>query len=70
MDSDIAAWMKACKICGLSKPVQDTHYEMLRSGVATHPLAKLFADFIDKFSYSKLGISYVTLCDNTFSKFC
>jgi hypothetical protein len=41
LDADIATRVRACSICGLSKPAQNTHYGMLSSDVASRPLEKI-----------------------------
>jgi hypothetical protein len=69
MDSYIASRIKACTLCGLSKPAQNTHYGMLSSEVATRPMQKLFIDFVGKFPRSKSGNTYALVCVDAFSKF-
>jgi hypothetical protein len=69
MDADIAARVKACRACGLSKPAQNTHYGMLASEVASRPMEKLFIDFVGKFPRSKAGNAYALVCVDAFTKF-
>jgi transposase InsO family protein len=69
MDSDIATRVRACKVCGLSKPAQNHHYGMLSSDVASRPLEKLFIDFVGKFPRSKSGNTFALVCVDAFTKF-
>ena len=69
MDADISARVRACKLCGLSKPAQNARYGMLASDVATRPLEKLFVDFVGKFPRSKAGNTYALVCVDAFTKF-
>jgi hypothetical protein len=69
MDSDVATRVKACKVCGLSKPAQVQHFGMLSSDVASRPFEKLFIDFVGKFPRSRSGNTYVLVCVDAFTKF-
>jgi transposase InsO family protein len=69
MDNDIATRVKACMVCGLSKPARNTHYGMLSSEVASRPMEKLFIDFVGKFPRSKSGHAYALVCVDAFTKF-
>ena len=69
MDSDIASRVRACRLCGLSKPALNTHYGMLSSDVATRPMEKLFIDFVGKFPRSRAGNTYALVCVDAFTKF-
>jgi hypothetical protein len=69
MDSDIATRVRACSICGLSKPAQNTHYGMLSSDVASRPLEKIFIHFVGKLPRSKSGNTYALVCVDAFTKF-
>jgi hypothetical protein len=69
MDADVAAHVKACKVCGLSKPALNTHYGMLSSDVASRPLENLFLDFNGKFPRSESRNSNALVCVDAFSKF-
>jgi hypothetical protein len=62
MDSDVATHVKACKVCGLSKPAQVQHFDMLSSDVASRPFEKLLIDFVGKFPRSRSGNLCVGLC--------
>jgi hypothetical protein len=69
MDSDITTRVRACSICGLSKPAQNTHYGMLSSDVTSRPLEKIFIDFVGKLPRSKNGNTYALVCVDAFTKF-
>jgi hypothetical protein len=69
MDNDIAVRVRACRVCGLSKPAQNTHYGMLSSDVATRPMEKFFVDFVGKLPRSKSGNAYALVCVDAFTKF-
>jgi hypothetical protein len=69
MDTDIAVRVRACRVCGLSKPAQNTHYSMLSSDVATRPMEKLSVDFVGKLPCSKSGNAYAVVCVDDFTKF-
>jgi hypothetical protein len=69
MDSDVATRVKACKVCGLSKPAQDQHFGMLSSDVASRHFEKLFIDFVGKFPRSRSGNTYALVCIDAFTKF-
>jgi hypothetical protein len=68
MDNDIAVRVRACRVCALSKPAHSTHYSMLSSDMATHPMEKLFVDFVWKLPRSKSGNTYTLVCIDTFTK--
>ena len=69
MDKDIATRVKACHLCGLSKPAQNTKLGLLSSDVASRPMEKLFIDYLGPFPHSKSGNSYLLVCVDVFSKF-
>ena len=69
MDADIRARVKACQICALSKPAQNTKFGYLASGIASYPMYKLFIDFIGKLPRSKAGNCYALVVVDAFSKF-
>jgi hypothetical protein len=69
MYEEAAARVKACKVCGQSKPAQNTHFGILSSDVASRPLEKLSVDFVGKFPRSKSGNSYALVCVDAFPKF-
>jgi transposase InsO family protein len=69
MDSDVATRVKACKVCGLSKPAQVQHFGMLSSDVASRPFEKWFIDFVGKFPRSRFGNTYALVCVDAFTKF-
>ena len=58
MDRDIATRVKACHLCGLSKPAQNTKLGLLSSDVASRPMEKLFIDYVGPFPRSKSGNAY------------
>jgi transposase InsO family protein len=69
MDADIAARVRACRVCGISKPAQNTHYGMLASEVANRPMEKMFIDFVGKLPRSTAGNTYALVCVDAFTKF-
>ena len=69
MDRDIATHVKACHLCGLSKPAQNTKLGLLSSDVASKPMEKLFIDYVGPFPRSKSGNAYLLVCVDAFSKF-
>jgi hypothetical protein len=69
MDADIAAPVRACRACGLSKTAQNIYYGMLSSDVAACPMEKLFIDFVGKLPRSKSGNAYALVCVDAFTKF-
>jgi hypothetical protein len=69
MDSDVSTRVKACKVCGLSKPAQVQHFGMLSSEVASRSFEKLFIDFVGKFPRSRSGNTYALVCVDAFTKF-
>ena len=69
MDADIRARVRACHICAMSKPAQNTKVGFLASEVATKPMEKLFIDFIGKLPRSVRGNSYALVVVDAFSKY-
>lgn len=69
MDRDIATRVKACRLCSLSKPAQNTQLGFLSSEVAGRTMEKLFIDFVGKFPRSKDGNTMLLVCVDAFSKF-
>jgi hypothetical protein len=55
MDNDIRARVHSCTVCGLSKPAQNTRFELLASEVVSRPFQKLFIDYVGKLPQSKAG---------------
>jgi len=70
MDRDIAARVRSCRTCSLSKPAQNTKYGLLSSEVAERPLEKVFIDYVGPFPRSKSGNKFLLVCVDAFSKFC
>jgi len=70
MDRDIAGRVRACKLCCLSKPAQNTKLGLLASEVANRPFEKLFIDYVGPFPRSRSGNSSLLVCVDAFSKFC
>jgi hypothetical protein len=68
MDADISARVRTCRICGISKPAQNTQYGMLASDVASRPMKKMFIDFVGKQPRSKAGNTYAMVCVDAFTK--
>lgn len=69
MDRDIANRVRACRLCSLSKPAQNTHLGFLASEVAQRPLEKVFIDFVGNFPRSKDGNTMLLVAVDAFSKF-
>lgn len=69
MDQDIKVRVKACSICTMSKPAQNTRYGFLSSSVAERPMQKIFIDFVGKLPRSSMGNCYILVCVDAFSKF-
>lgn len=70
MDRDIAERVRNCRLCGLSKPAQNTKYGLLSSGVADRPMQTLHIDYVGAFPRSKDGNSILLVCVDAFTKFC
>lgn len=69
MDRDIAVRVRACHLCALSKPAQNTKLGFLASDVASRPMEKLFIDFVGPFPRSKAGNTMLLVAVDAFSKF-
>ena len=69
MDRDIAARVKACHLCGLNKPAQNTKLGLLSSDVASRPMEKLFIDYVGSLPRSKSSNSFLLVCVDAFCKF-
>ena len=69
MDADIRARVRACHICAMRKPAQNTKVGYLASEVASKPMEKLFIYFIVKLPRSVRGNSYALVVVDAFSKF-
>lgn len=70
MDRDIAARVRSCRLCSLSKPSQNAQLGLLSSEVAERPFEKVFVDYVGPFPRSKSGNSMLLVCVDAFSKFC
>ncbi|XP_046659142.1 uncharacterized protein K02A2.6-like [Homalodisca vitripennis] len=69
MDRDIAARVRSCQLCSLSKPAQNAKLGLLSSEVAERPLEKLFIDYVGAFPRCKSGNKFLLVCVDAFSKF-
>uniref|UniRef100_A0A1B6JZN4 RNA-directed DNA polymerase n=1 Tax=Homalodisca liturata TaxID=320908 RepID=A0A1B6JZN4_9HEMI len=70
MDRDIAGRVRACHLCSVSKPAQNTKLGLLSSEVAERPLEKVFIDYVGPFPRSKSGNTSLLVAVDAFSKFC
>jgi hypothetical protein len=69
MDKEVREKVLQCHTFSLSKPVQNTRFGLLLSGVVHWPMQKLFIDFVGKFPGSKAGNTGILVCVDAFSKF-
>lgn len=69
MDRDIAGRVRACHLCSLSKPAQNTRLGLLASELAERTMEKVFIDYVGKFPRSKSGNTMLLVCVDAFSKF-
>lgn len=69
MASDVKRRVKACEICCLSKPAQNTRVGFLSSKVPSRPMEKMHIDFVGPLPRSKLGNQFLLTCSDYFSKF-
>jgi transposase InsO family protein len=69
MDRDIANRVRACHLCSLSKPAQNTKLGLLASEVAERPMEKLFMDYVGPFPRSKTGNTILLVVVDAFTKF-
>lgn len=66
---DIRERVRSCKVCGLSKPAQETHWGKLASDTADHVYEKLYCDFVGPYVRSREGYTYLFTVIDAFSKF-
>ena len=65
MNSEIASFVKKCKLYALSKPARNNQVSQLISGIPKTPFSKLYLDFSGPYPRSKSGntmsVSYTHL---------
>jgi len=69
MDKDIRSRVRAYQTCALSKPAQNSRWELLASEVAQRPMQKIFIDYVGKLPRSNAGNTAIIVCVDAFSKF-
>lgn len=69
MNADIAARVKSCKLCALSKPAQQTNIGFMASDIAKAPMEKIFIDFVGKLPRTSNGNTMILSCVDAFTKF-
>lgn len=65
----ITKMVKACRLCQLSKPAQNTRVGQMVSEVATRPFEKIFIDHSGPYPTSKKGNKYLLTVIDSFSKY-
>ena len=68
MNSEIASFVKKCKLCALSKPARNSQISQLISEIHTTPFSKLYLDFSGPYPRSKSGNTMLLICVDSFTK--
>ena len=69
MNSEIASFVKKCKLCALSKQARNSQISQLISEIPTTPFSKLYLDFLGPYPRSKSGNTMLLICVDSFTKF-
>ena len=69
MNSEIAKFVKECKLCALSKPAGNSHIGKLISETPTTPFSKMYIDFSGPYPRLKSGNTMLLICVDSFTKF-
>ena len=69
MNSEIANFVKRCKLCALSKPARNSQISQLISEIPATPFSKIYLDFSGPYPCSKSGNTMLLICVDSFSKF-
>ena len=69
MNSEIAKFVKQCKLCALSKPARNSHIGKLISETPTTLFSKIYLDFSGPYPHLKSGNTMLLICVDSFTKF-